>query len=90
VKEIAKYSIIGTQTCGYCDRAKKLLESKGIEYRYTNLTELSQMQKEDLMNIAGRKFETVPQIFQSSHRGLEYVGGYTELEIKINNEGLEL
>lgn len=85
-----KYSIIGKQTCSYCDRAKELLESKGIEYHYTDLSDLSQLQKEDLMNIAGRKFETVPQIFETSQRGLEYVGGYTQLEIKINSEGLEL
>jgi glutaredoxin len=78
------YVIYGTLNCGYCIRAKELLESQNVEYTYVDINEISQDNKEALMEIAGQRFETVPQIFQRTNEGLSYVGGYTHLEIRIN------
>jgi len=83
------YQIYGTLTCGYCERSKILLDINDIEYTYTDITNLNGEEKVRLMEIANKKFQTVPQIFQRTSTGLEYVGGYTELDIKING-GLKL
>ena len=84
-----KYEVYGTPTCGFCSSAIKLLESKGLEYEYFDLTDVSGDMQKQLMNVAGYQFKTVPQIFIEQHderfdnervRKRTYVGGYTELK----------
>ena len=83
------YEIYGTPTCGFCSSAIKLLESKGLDYEYFDLTDVSGDMQKQLMNVAGYQFKTVPQIFIEQHderfdnervRKRTYVGGYTELK----------
>lgn len=64
--------------CQYCDSAKKLLESKGIQYEERKIG--NGYTKEELLE-AVPDARTVPQIFLND----EYVGGYTELVQKLNN-----
>lgn len=64
--------------CQYCDSAKKLLESKGIQYEERKIGD--GYTKEELLE-AVPDARTVPQIFLND----EYVGGYTELVQKLNN-----
>ena len=65
--------------CTYCEQAKKLLKSKNIEVEERNLAHgtwsIQQLQEA----VPGAR--TVPQIFLDD----EYVGGYKELESKLQN-----
>ena len=66
-------AVYGTRSCGYCHRAKSLLEAKGIEYEEFVVGEDISM--EALSDKIGKPARTVPQIFLDG----EYIGGYTEL-----------
>ena len=57
-KEILIYS---SYNCGYCDRAKKLLEEKNISYREINIQDDPTEREVMLEKANGRR--TVPQIF---------------------------
>ena len=61
-----------TNWCGYCVRAKALLESKGIPYEEINLDEEPNF-RHKLLELTGGW--TVPQILLDG----EPIGGYTEL-----------
>ena len=83
-----KYEVYGNLGCGYCDLALDLLEEKDLDYEYFDLHSVQDRQKE-LMNVAGHRFKTVPQIFIEQHderfenervRKRTYIGGYTELK----------
>jgi len=63
--------------CTYCVQAKKLLESKGIEYEERNIMH-GTWTKEQLLE-AVPSARTVPQIFLDE----EYVGGFNELKNKL-------
>lgn len=80
------YIIYGTQSCGYCTQAKNLLEGSGHDYAYVDLTETTPGEQAKLMEIAGKPFRTVPQIF---HKGfgneLKYIGGFTDLKEELGN-----
>ena len=64
--------------CAFCDQAKALLESKGIEYEVRNI--MKDWTREQLLE-AVPNARTVPQIFLDD----EYVGGFNELRWKLND-----
>jgi len=59
--------------CTYCEQAKKLLDSKGIEYEERNLATGTWSVQQLQEAVPGAR--TVPQIFVDD----KYVGGYTQL-----------
>ncbi len=59
--------------CGYCHAAKRLLDSKGVDYSGVNVLEEPNRRSEMMDRAHGR--HTVPQIFI----GETHVGGYDEL-----------
>jgi glutaredoxin 3 len=61
-----------TRWCGYCVRAKALLESRGLLYEEVNLDDDPQFRRK-LNELTGGW--TVPQILIDDHP----IGGYTEL-----------
>ena len=65
------------QMCPYCDQAKALLNSKGIEFEERKIGE--GYSKEDLLE-AVPTARTVPQIFLND----KLVGGFTELREYLN------
>ena len=69
---MARVQIYTTTWCGYCVRAKHLLEDKGIEYEEINLDDDPSF-RQKLHDLTGNW--TVPQILVDG----EPVGGYTEL-----------
>jgi glutaredoxin 3 len=69
---MARVQMYTTTWCGYCVRAKHLLESKGIEYEEINLDGDPGF-RQKLLDLTGGW--TVPQILID---GLP-IGGYTEL-----------
>jgi glutaredoxin 3 len=68
--EIVMYS---TAWCGYCQRARSLLERKGVEVREIKIDEDPNDRDTMLQRSGGRR--TVPQIFI----GERHVGGYDDL-----------
>jgi glutaredoxin 3 len=61
-----------TAWCGYCVRAKTLLQGKGIEFEEVNLDDDPHF-RQKLLDLTGSW--TVPQILIDGHP----IGGYTEL-----------
>lgn len=65
--------------CPYCDKAKSLLQLKGIEFEERKIGD--GFTKEELLESVPTA-RSVPQIFVND----EYIGGYTDL-VKFLNEG---
>jgi glutaredoxin len=63
--------------CSYCEQAKTLLSSKGIEYEERRIGD--GYTTEQLLEVVPTA-RSVPQIFLDE----EYVGGYIELRKKLN------
>ena len=68
--EIVMYS---TGWCPYCDRARALLERKGLRFREIKVDEDPAERDAMLARSGGRR--TVPQIFVGDH----HVGGFDDL-----------
>lgn len=68
----SKYTVWGKSGCPYCDKAKNLLASKRIQYRYINIENDADTNYE----FKEQKFRTVPQIWKDG----KHIGGYDELE----------
>lgn len=76
------FTVYSKPACTFCDQAKALLESKGLEFKIVNLDVGQQkvegaeyISRDDLLaKIPGAR--TMPQILQ----GDTLVGGFTELK----------
>lgn len=83
--------IYSSRWCGFCTRAKMLLDSKGVEYRDLDVDKDSALRAE-MMQRSGRR--TVPQIFFDDQSiggcddlfALERSGQLDELLAKNGNE----
>jgi len=64
--------VYGTEHCGYCRRAKELLQRLGIEFEDVDVTGNADA-RAWLAAVTGRR--TVPQVFIKGRS----IGGYTEL-----------
>jgi glutaredoxin 3 len=69
---MARIQMYTTAWCGYCVRAKALLDSKGIEYEEIRVDDDPQF-RQKLLELTGGW--TVPQILLDDRP----IGGYTEL-----------
>lgn len=67
------YTIYTKNSCGYCKRAKDLLDMLGEDYTEHNIEEGDGRQA--MNERLGYEARTVPQIWNGS----THVGGYTEL-----------
>ena len=70
---MARVEIYSTMFCGYCARAKSLLDKKGVDYIEIDIIEDSAKRDEMVERSAGR--QTVPQIFIDG----EHIGGSDDL-----------
>lgn len=70
------------EKCGWCKKAKDLLNKKGIEYEEREISDKNNYNEiSEYLNAKGISKVTVPQIFI----GDEYIGGYSDLE-RLNEE----
>lgn len=76
---MARVRLYSTRWCGYCVRAKSLLESRGIEFEEVMLDEDPAF-RQKLFDLTGGW--TVPQILIDGRP----IGGYTELW-RLDREG---
>jgi glutaredoxin len=72
-----RYHMIVKESCPYCQKAKELLDVKGLCYSTDPMDEkpelLLEIQKES-------GFNTVPMIWEIGHGGArKFIGGYAEL-----------
>ena len=74
------YTIItrSVPPCAYCDKAKDLLDSKGIEYKMIDLA--GRATAVELFKALG--YTSVPLILDSNAK---VIGGYTELANLLND-----
>jgi len=66
------FYIYGTERCGFCTRAKELLESFNIPYTYQDVT--MDQGLIDMFKMNGWK--TVPQVFEDD----VHIGGFDKLK----------
>jgi glutaredoxin 3 len=69
------YIIYGKPACSYCTKAKKLLERKGLDYRYVDISKDLEAQEYILSN----GFKTVPVVFKED----DLIGGYEDLAATV-------
>ena len=79
---MARIQMYTTAWCGYCVRAKTLLDSRGLEYEEISLDHDPAFRRR-LLDLTGGW--TVPQILVDGRP----IGGYTELWQLDRNGGLE-
>ena len=71
---MAEVTIYTSPYCGFCFRAKRLLDSKGVTYNEIDVTVDPGLRRVMTERAGGRR--TVPQIFI----GETHVGGFTDLD----------
>ena len=76
-----RFTVFGKEGCGFCTRAKQMLEDGGLPFRYIDIHKEG-VSKEDLEKTIGKPVETVPQVFH----GQKYIGGFTELSDYLQSE----
>jgi glutaredoxin 3 len=76
---MARVRVYSTRWCGYCVRAKALLDSRGIEFEEISLDDDPAF-RQKLLDLTGAW--TVPQILIDGRP----IGGYTELW-RLDREG---
>lgn len=74
-----KVEVYSKQQCPFCDRAKSLLQSKGINYVEIDITDDEAYTLEMMRRSQQR---TVPQIFIDN----EAIGGFEQLS-RLNSQG---
>ena len=74
--------VYGKPNCPWCDRAKDLLDHKGITYEYIDVT-LSDAAMDKLKRL---NIRTVPAIFLKAQDEV-YMGGYSELADYVRKSG---
>lgn len=72
---LARIEIYTKMTCGFCMRAKRLLDMKKVDYEEYPV-DLGGQKKAEMVERAGGRM-TVPQIFINGH----HVGGCDELMV---------
>jgi glutaredoxin 3 len=82
MRHMARVQVYSTRWCGYCVRAKALLEQRGIPYEEISLDDDPAF-RQKLFDLTGRW--TVPQIIVDD----EPIGGYVELWRLDQTTGLD-
>ena len=75
-----KYKIYSRSDCGFCHAAKRLLESKGLEYEEIDID----CDQNSRVMLKAKGYKTVPVIYI----GEEYIGGYTDLQATLKESDI--
>lgn len=86
---MGKYYVYSKSNCTYCDQAKALLESKGLDFEVIMLDEgqpqaegTQYISREELLTIFPHA-RTMPQINRRDGTVTTYIGGYKELKNEL-------
>lgn len=77
---MAKVEIYTTNLCGYCFAAKRMLNSKNVDFEEISLSSNPERRGEMMERAKGRR--TVPQIFIDG----KHIGGFDDMAA-LNSEG---
>ena len=80
---MARVEIYTKFFCGFCSRAKRLLQSKGVDYQEYDIT-LGGPKRQEMIHRSGGR-QTVPQIFIDGR----HVGGSDDLVALERNGELD-
>lgn len=77
------YAVYGRPNCPWCDKAKALLQERGLAFNYYDIYEHGLVEW-----IKGIGVKTVPQIYKVSFTPLkiEWIGGYENLVAHLQVE----
>ncbi len=76
------YIIYGKKGCQNCEKAKNLLESKGLTFEYLILD--VDYTKENLVSLCPIPPRELPQIFKIKEIGIVYVGNFNDLQKSLD------
>ena len=82
MSEIAQIIIYSKNNCGYCIKAKNLLENLGLDYAEKKFDDFSNVEK--LFEDIGKSVKSMPQIKING----ELIGGYNQLIEYLADKGL--
>tara|TARA_R110000737_G_scaffold302565_1_gene309699 strand:- start:700 stop:957 length:258 start_codon:yes stop_codon:yes gene_type:complete len=74
-------TVYSKPNCPYCDKAKYLLKSLGLQYEEKTVTK--DLSVEELYKVLDKQVRTIPQIVIDKN----HIGGYNELKEYFINEG---
>jgi glutaredoxin 3 len=80
---MAKIEIFSSPKCGYCDRAKALLDDRGYVYRELDVAGHAGYRMELQRRLP--RVRSLPQIFV----GGEHIGGYEDLQLLEDTDQLD-
>ena len=80
---MAKVEIYTSPYCGYCSRAKRLLDSKKVQYTEIDVSADDDLREKMVQRAGGRR--TVPQIFIDG----THIGGSDDLQALDATGGLD-
>ena len=80
---MAKVTVYTMDYCPYCERAKKLLGSRGIPFTEVRVAEEDDAKWDELFQKSGLR--TMPQIFADER----VIGGYSDLAALDSKDKLE-
>ena len=75
-------TVYSKPNCPYCDKAKYLLKSLGLQYEEKTVTK--DLSVEELYEALGKQVRTIPQIVINK----DHIGGYNELKEHFINKGI--
>jgi glutaredoxin len=75
-------TVYSKPNCPYCDKAKYLLKSLGLQYEEKIVTK--DLSVEELYEALGKQVRTIPQIVINK----DHIGGYNELKEHFINKGI--
>jgi len=77
----ASVKVYTTPICPYCSNAKKLLQTKGVDFEEIGMHDMTSEERQALMKKTNN-YRTVPQVFV----GDTFIGGFDELN-QMNQQG---
>jgi len=82
MRDISDIIIYSKDNCGYCVKAKSMLEKLGLDYREKKLESFDSI--DELKKDIGSSVRSLPQIKING----ELIGGYNQLIEYLNDKGL--
>ncbi len=80
------YIVYGKKNCGYCERAVKLLQNRGLSFTYFSFDDNDDKMIELFTNY---NWKTVPLIVISENSDISFIGGYDDLVKKLQVQASE-
>lgn len=74
---MSEYKIIGKPSCGWCEQAKRLLDSLSIPYEYVDVSQDNKLR----FILKAQGITSIPIVYVDN----VYIGGYTELKTHIED-----